>query len=57
MEQPTFDFWRKMQQKYLTDFVVCKNNVEDTTKLNENNVINFLGTIYCYCQLIISIKM
>ena len=52
MEQPTFDFLRKMQKTYLTDFVVSKNNVEDTTKLNENNVINFLGTVYCYCQLI-----
>ena len=52
LEQPTFDFLRKMQKTYLTDFVVSKNNVEDKSKLNENNVINFLGTVYCYCQLI-----
>ena len=52
LEQPTFDFLRKMQKTYLTDFVVSKNNVEDNSKLNENNVINFLGTVYCYCQLI-----
>ena len=52
MEQPTFNFLRKMQKTYLTDFVVSKNNVEDKSKLNENNVINFLGTVYCYCQLI-----
>ena len=41
-----------MQTTYLADFVVDKNNVEDKTKLNENNVIKFLGTVYCYCQLI-----
>ena len=52
LEQPTFDFLRKMQNTYLTDFVVNKSNVEDNSKLTENNVINFLGTVYCYCQLI-----
>ncbi len=52
LEQPTFDFLKKMQSTYLTDFVVNKNNVENTTKLNESNIINFLGTVYCYCQLI-----
>ena len=52
LEQPTFDFLRKMQNTYLTDFVVNKSNVENNSKLTENNVINFLGTVYCYCQLI-----
>ena len=52
LEQPTFDFLRKMQTTYLTDFVVNKSNVEENSKLTENNVINFLGTVYCYCQLI-----
>ena len=52
LEEPTFNFLRKMQTTYLADFVVDKNNVEDKTRLNENNVIKFLGTIYCYCQLI-----
>ena len=52
LEQSTFDFLRKMQNTYLTDFVVNKSNVEDNSKLTENNVINFLGTVYCYCQLI-----
>ena len=41
-----------MQKTYLTDFVVSKNSVDKNTKLNENNVINYLGTVYCYCQLI-----
>jgi chromosome segregation ATPase len=52
LEKPTFDFLKKMQKTYLTDFVVNRNNVEEKSKLNENNVINFLGTVYCYCQLI-----
>ena len=52
LEEPTFNFLKKMQGTYLTDFVVSKNNVEENTKLNENNVITFLGTVYCYCQLI-----
>ena len=52
LEKPTFDFLKKMQTTYLTDFVVNRNNVEEKSKLNENNVINFLGTVYCYCQLI-----
>ena len=52
LEKPTFDFLQKMQKTYLSDFVVSKNNVEDKSKLSENNVINFLGTVYCYCQLI-----
>ena len=52
LEEPTFNFLKKMQGTYLTDFVVNKNNVEENTRLNENNVITFLGTVYCYCQLI-----
>ena len=52
MQQSTFDFLRKMQKTYLTDFVVSRNNVEENDKLDETNVINFLETVYCYCQLI-----
>ena len=52
LEEPTFTFLNKMQKTYLTDFVVSKNSVDKNTKLNENNVINYLGTVYCYCQLI-----
>ena len=52
MEKPTFDFLGKMQKTYLSDFVVNKTSVDNNTKLNENNVINYLGTVYCYCQLI-----
>ena len=52
MQEPTFNFLKKMQKTYLTDFVVSRNNVEENDKLNETNVINFLETVYCYCQLI-----
>ena len=52
IQEPTFTFLRKMQKTYLTDFVVSRNNVEENDKLNETNVINFLETVYCYCQLI-----
>ncbi len=52
IQEPTFDFLRKMQQTYLTDFVVSKNNVDSNSKLNETNVINYLETVYCYCKLI-----
>ena len=52
IQQPTFDFLRKMQKTYLTDFVVSRHNVEENDKLNESNVIDFLETVYCYCQLI-----
>ena len=46
MQQPTFDFLRKMQQTYLTDFVVSKHNVQDNDKLTETNVINYLETCF-----------
>ena len=52
MQKPTFDFLRKLQQTYLSDFVASRHFVEDNEKLSETNVINFLGTLYCYCQLI-----
>ena len=52
MQQPTFYFLKKMQKTYLTDFVVSKNNVDENVKLTESNIINFLETVYCYCQLI-----
>ena len=52
MQKPTFDFLKKLQKTYLTDFVVSRNNVEENDKLDETNVIDFLETVYCYCQLI-----
>ena len=46
------NIFEQMQQTYLTDFVVSKHNVQDNDKLTETNVINYLETVYCYCQLI-----
>ena len=40
MQKPTFDFLRKLQQTYLTDFVASRHYVEDNEKLDETNVIN-----------------
>ena len=52
MEEATFNFLKKMENTYLSDFVVKKMNIEDTTKLNEINVLDYLGSAYCYIQLI-----
>ena len=35
MQKPTFDFLRKLQQTYLTDFVASRHYVEDNEKLDE----------------------
>ena len=52
MEESTFNFLKKMENTYLADFVVKKMNVKENSKLNENNVIDYLGSVYCYIQLI-----
>jgi hypothetical protein len=52
MEEATFNFLKKMENTYLSDFVVKKMSIEDTTKLNEINVLDYLGSVYCYIQLI-----
>jgi hypothetical protein len=52
MEECTFNFLNKMENTYLSDFVVKKMNIEETSKLNETNVLDYLGSVYCYIQLI-----
>ena len=52
LEPKTFQFIKKLQNTYLYDFIVEKNHIDDQSKLNENNVISLLGTVYNYCQLI-----
>lgn len=52
MEENTFNFLLKMEDTYLSDFVVKKMNIEENSKLNENNVLDYLGSVYCYIQLI-----
>ena len=52
MEECTFNFLNKMENTYLSDFVVKKMNIEENSKLNETNVLDYLGSVYCYIQLI-----
>ena len=52
IEKPTFDFLKKDSKHIYQFFFVDKNNIENNNKLNRNNAISFLGTVYCYCQLI-----
>ena len=52
MQECTFDFLTKMQNTYLVDYVVANTNVDENSKINETNVIDYLGSVYCYIQLI-----
>ena len=52
MEECTFNFLKKMQNSYLVDFVVKRMTIEDNSKINEQNVIDYLGSVYCFIQLI-----
>ena len=52
MQEYTFEYLKKMEKTYLANFVVKKMNIEENSKINENNVIDYLGAVYCYLQLI-----
>jgi hypothetical protein len=52
MQESTFNFLKKMQNTYLVDFIVKRMNIEENSKINEQNVIDYLGSVYCYIQLI-----
>ena len=52
IEESTFNFLKKMQGTYLADFVVKRVNVQENSKLTEKNVIDYLGSVYCFLQLI-----
>ena len=52
MEECTLNFLKKMENTYLSDFVVKKINLGENSKVNENNVLDYLGAVYCYIQLI-----
>ena len=47
-----FNFLKKMQNTYLVIYVVKRMNIEENSKLNETNVIDYLGSVYCFIQLI-----
>ena len=52
IQESTFNFLKKMQNTYLVDFIVKRMNIEENSKINEQNVIDYLGSVYCYIQLI-----
>ena len=52
MQECTFDFLKKMQNTYLAEFVIKKMNIEENSKINETNVIDYLSAVYCFIQLI-----
>ena len=52
MEECTLNFLKKMENTYLSDFVVKKINLGGNSKVNESNVLDYLGAVYCYLQLI-----
>ena len=52
LQECTFNFLKKMGNTHLSDFVVKKINIEENSKMNENNVLDYLGSVYCYIQLI-----
>lgn len=52
LEECTFNFLKKMEDTYISDFVVKKMNIDDNSRINETNVLDYLGSVYCYIQLI-----
>ena len=52
LEECTLNFLKKMENTYLSDFVVKKINLGENSKVTENNVLDYLGAVYCYIQLI-----
>ena len=52
MQECTFNFLKKMQNTYLVDFVVKRVNLQENSKITEQNVIDYLGAVYCFIQLI-----
>ena len=52
LEQKTFSFLKKMEDTYLVDFVVKRVSLDVNLKLTEQNILDFLGSVYCYVQLI-----
>jgi hypothetical protein len=52
LKECTFKFLTKMQDSYLVDFVVKRMIIEESSKINEQNVIDYLSSVYCFVQLI-----
>ena len=52
LQNQTFIFLNKLQSTYLSEFVNDKITINENTKLNESNIIEFLACVQDYCQLI-----
>lgn len=52
LKECTFKFLTKMQNSYLVDFVVKRMIIEESSKINEQNVIDYLSSVYCFVELI-----
>ena len=52
LQNQTFKFLNKLQSTYLSEFVNDKITINENTKLNESNIIEFLACVQDYCQLI-----
>ena len=52
LQEPTLKFLNKMQNTYLNEFVPEKITIDNNTKINEGNVVDFLSCVESYCGLI-----
>ena len=52
IEESTLNFLKKLQGTYLTDFLINNLEINKYSKINENNVMEYLSLVYCYIQLI-----
>ena len=52
LQNQTFKFLNKLQSTYLSEFVNDKMTINENTKINESNIIEFLACVQDYCQLI-----
>ena len=51
-KEPIFDFLKKVQKTYLSEYIPNKIDINDNIKLKENNILEYIGTIYNYFILI-----
>ena len=52
LQEPTIKFLNKMQNTYLNEFVPEKITIDNLTKINEGNIVEFLSCVESYCALI-----
>jgi hypothetical protein len=50
--EPIFNFLNKVQKTYLAEYIPNKININENIKLKENNILEYIGTIYNYFILI-----